>query len=69
MYCPNNLIDQEDKNGDIKQGLWRQDEPNYVPFRGRFGTNTYKLNVGSIRDKLAIYFMTEGAVPFQWDKC
>lgn len=69
LYCPPSYVDQEDKDGNITNGLWRQEiaSQNIRPLR-RAGTNNTTKNATYIREQLANYFMLEGAVPFQWDK-
>lgn len=67
-YCTRTFVDWEDKDGNIHNGEWRQNESTNLLPSGRVSTNTYKQYVEEIRENLALYFYTEGAVPFQWDK-
>lgn len=67
-YCPPDYVDKEDGNGDIIPGQWRSDPENLNRNTKRMGSNMYKKNAETIRENLTLYFCSEGAVPFQWDK-
>lgn len=69
LYCPPSYVDQEDNDGNMTNGLWRQEAgfQNLEPLH-RAGTNNTTKNAAYIRDQLTNYFFLEGAIPFQWDK-
>lgn len=68
-YCPSDYVDKEDENGNIIPGQWRRDLDNLAIYNMQcMGSNMYKKNVESIRENLALYFCSEGAVSFQWNK-
>ncbi|KAJ8935701.1 hypothetical protein NQ314_012678 [Rhamnusium bicolor] len=69
QYCPTNFIGNEDNDGNVINGQWREGGiPNNVVNARRLGINNATRNAAVIRDQLASYFMFEGAVPFQWNK-
>ena len=67
VYCPIGLIDSEDGNGNIVPGTWREKQmiPLQVPSTGHNSTS----NAKRVREAFKDYFMSEGAVEWQWDKC
>lgn len=69
LYCPPNLIDREDVDGNLLHGEWRE-QPTSEAFTRitSLGTNTYRNDANHMREQLALYFVGEGAIPFQWDK-
>jgi len=68
-YCLSDYVDKEDISGNLIPGQWRHDQLNLgVNITPRMGSNMYKKNAETIRESLALYFCSEGAVSFQWDK-
>ena len=67
VYCPIGLIDSEDGNGNIVPGTWREKQmiPLQVPSTGHNSTT----NAKRVREAFKDYFMSEGAVEWQSDKC
>ena len=69
VYCPHGLLDTESRDGELTNGLWRQDGtsesflPLSVPVTGHNATSDAKI----IRDTFKDYFVNEGAVEWQWD--
>lgn len=61
------LVDQEDGNGDIVGGTWRQNEPGALRNMPKVGSNNYGRYVNNIRNKFCEYFNTEGAVDWQYN--
>ena len=70
IYCPNGVLDSEDENGDLIPGAWRQDtsESAFQAIRNSNCGNT-STSGKKIRDTFAEYFVNEGCVDWQWDKC
>ena len=70
-YCPTELLDSEDGNGNVIHGRWRQDSttesflPLVVPSTGHNASNEAKL----VREIFKEYFFNEGAVDWQWNLC
>lgn len=66
-YCPPDLVDREDDDGNIIPGLWRKD--NYeLPSISKGSSNTYTRNANSIREQFKNYFNNKGAVEWQWER-
>ena len=69
VYCPHGLLDTEFRDGELTNGLWRQDGTSEsflslsVPATGHNVANDAKM----IRDTFKDYFVNEGAVEWQWD--
>lgn len=66
MYCPPHFPDWENSNGEVNNGEWRN-ETDGLP-SVRMGSNNYSRNAFSLRDRLANYFMAEGAISFQQNR-
>ncbi|XP_067122841.1 uncharacterized protein [Centruroides vittatus] len=66
-YCPTGFVDTEDSGHSVNLGQWR-DEQKHLHKCGRQGSNTYSCDAKVLRDKLAQYLCTEGAVAWQ-DSC
>ncbi|XP_067121525.1 uncharacterized protein [Centruroides vittatus] len=67
-YCPEGYRDYLNTNGVFCEGSWRTDElcEQWKPFKQNVSRNFSKL-AGDIRDKFAIYFVSEGNVSWQWN--
>ena len=67
IYCPTGLCDAEHVNREFTLDLWTSDSmfSREKPTRGHNASIAAK----EIRDTYAEYFMNEGAVQWQWDKC
>ena len=69
VYCPHGLLDTESSDGELTNGLWRQDGtsesflPLSLPGTGHNATSDDKM----IRDTFKDYFVNEGAVEWQWN--
>lgn len=63
-YCPTGMVDYVDKDGILHYGTWR-DEGVSLTSVNRVGSNNPSRLVQQIRNKLAEYFVTIGAVPWQ----
>lgn len=66
-YCPTNFVDNE-LDGKIIPGEWRNivKKDCGLVDATRLGANSYTKNAKEQRDLLSEYFMTSGAVPWQW---
>ena len=71
IYCPTGLCDTEDVNRELTLGLWRNDNYADSVFSLEKPTRGHNASIAAkeIRDTYAEYFMNEGAVQWQWDKC
>ena len=67
VYFPIGLIDSEDGNGNIVPGTWR--EKQMIPLQVPSTEHNSTTNAKRVREALKDYFMSEGAVEWQWDKC
>lgn len=66
-YFTYTTADREN-DGEIISGDWRnQENDNLLPIR-QTSSNMYGRYAEQMRDKLARYFINEGAIPFQWNK-
>ena len=72
IYCPRHLVDEEDPStGQLIPGSWRNDislhslAPLEIPSSG----HNYTTCAKNVRDTFNEYFVNEGAVSWQWDKC
>lgn len=65
-YAPSSFVDHHDRHGAIIEGEWRQDATanNLIPLLNR-NTNAEK-DAKKIREEFEVYFMTSGAVPWQF---
>lgn len=68
QYFNAQSVDREDRDGNIIDGDWRNEENHNLITIRRTGTNMYSRYSENIRSLLSTYFMNEGAVPFQWNK-
>lgn len=64
-YCPSNYVDWEDNDHVLHTGEWRHET---APLRStRLGSNNSARPAMHMRNQMAEYFCSEGAVPFQYD--
>ena len=70
IYCPPDLTDVEDRNGNVIEGSWRQsyNSSSIQSIRTQSVGNNASINAKQIRDTFKGYFSNEGAIPWQWDK-
>lgn len=66
-YSPPGFIDSESDNGEIIEGLWRQD-PFRLPSSRRIGSNNASRAVQANRDTLCTYLNTVGTVLWQLER-
>ena len=70
-YCPPGLTDVEDSTG-FTPGYWREDEETFQTYFNlgslQFSRNT-QANAKEVRYTFADYFVNEGQVYWQWEKC
>ena len=70
-YCPPCLPDVEDSTG-FTPGYWRENEEASQTFFNlcllQFSGNT-QANAKEVRNTFADYFVNEGQVYWQWEKC
>lgn len=67
-YCPPGYIDEEDANGVIIPGSWRDSEPNLRPIGKVASNNTSRVNIHS-RNLLCDYFSSDvGSVEWQLER-
>lgn len=68
LYCPANYVDREGNDGVVHEGEWRSQlrADGCNPLRS-YTTHIRRSTESAIelRNKLADYFINEGAVPFQ----
>ena len=67
LYCPPNFVDREDEEGNILYGTWRQ-QITTLPSIGNAGSNSHSQSAAAIRNTFKEYFVSEGAVPWQWKR-
>ena len=72
IYCPRGLLDEEDPTtGEFIPGSWRHDksthsmDPLIIPPSG----HNFTTDAKHVRDTYKDYFVNEGAVSWQWEKC
>ncbi|XP_063231519.1 uncharacterized protein LOC134535981 isoform X1 [Bacillus rossius redtenbacheri] len=67
-YCPQGMADEEDADGMIRPGAWREDAQygamQNMPLSAR---NQRAVNAVTVRNTFEEYFAGEGAVPWQWN--
>ena len=71
IYFPTGLCNTENLNWELTLGLWRNDNCADSMFsleKPTRGHNT-SIAVKEIRHTYTVYFMYEGEVQWQWDKC
>ena len=68
-YCPPGYVDQEDRQGNIIPGDWRNvDTTNQLPTIHHVGGNRYSSTAKELREQLTNYFnSTGGALAWQHD--
>lgn len=67
-YLNTSSIDREDESGQVIEGEWRKESNlNLIPVK-KTSTNMYCKNAQNMRETLTRYFMTDGAVTFQWNR-
>ena len=65
LYCPIGYVDQEDENGKIIAGNWRNTDNGLLPIQHQ-GTNNYTKTAKTVRNDFKTYFSSEnGAVSWQ----
>lgn len=67
VYCPPGFVDSE-VNGVLVEGMWRRESvpvKTFLPI-GSQGSNNQTGSQSSVREKLSQFFMTDGAVDWQW---
>ena len=65
LYCPIGYVDQEDENGKIIAGNWRNTDNGLLPIQHQ-GTNNYTKTAKTVRNDFKTYFNSEnGAVSWQ----
>jgi hypothetical protein len=67
QYCKAGFADSIQSDGTINLGEWRQEIRNcgLRSIRG-LGSNTHARNAATVRENFKNYFLTSGAVPWQW---
>ena len=71
IYCPTGLYDTDHVNREFIFGPWRNDNCADSMFSLEKPGRGHKASIVAkeIRDTYAEYFMNEGGVQWQWDKC
>ena len=71
IYCATGLCDTEVVNWELTLGLWRNHNCAESMFSLEKPTRGHNASIApkEIRDTYAEYFMNEGPVQWQWDKC
>lgn len=69
-YVCERMIDREQVNGDVIPGEWRNEiqENGLLHPLGRVGANIGTTAAMRQRDTLARYFVSEGNIPWQWQR-
>lgn len=69
-YFHEGMIDREEANGEIISGNWRNEisENGFINPIGRVGSNNSTAVAMKQRELLARYFISEGNIPFQWQR-
>ncbi|XP_064464108.1 uncharacterized protein LOC135375300 [Ornithodoros turicata] len=66
LYNPPGYTDYEDSMGNVREGAWRRDGSQLVSLHDLGGVGCHsKRTAAEVRDRLALYFSTEGKVPWQ----
>ena len=67
-YCPRNYIDQDGPSG-FRAGDWRSETNSGMGLQpiSRTGSNNYSKDAASVREGYQEYFVSEGAVEWQWE--
>lgn len=68
MYMPNNFVDHYSNDGDLIEGLWRQNLADTTFYPLQRSTNRYiSERANAVRDEFANYFMSiDGEIPWQY---
>ena len=71
IYCSPGLIYQEDEQGNVVAGSWRTElmTEEFRALAPQCHGNNISNSSKYIREVFMDYFMNEGAVIWQWDKC
>ena len=69
IYCPIGLADIETGDGSFSPGTWRINEYTIKPFEIPKTGHNPSVTAKEVRQSFTDYFMNEGAVPWQWNKC
>ena len=70
VYTPCSFTDSIDSDGRIVDGEWRQEKNSVlIPLQQRSSGNNPSLSAKQTRDNFKDYFVSEGAVEWQWKKC
>lgn len=67
-YCPESYVDWDGPNNVVNKGNWRQELHNLGGALTSISTTFSRratISAFQLRDKLAEYFVNEGAIPFQ----
>ena len=67
-YCPADFADSEDSDGNVTEGMWREDPtPQGLERLGRVGSNYHSLSAATIREQFKTYFCSpQGKVSWQY---
>lgn len=71
VYRPNSFVDTVVEDGEISEGGWRSETPTEslypleIPSRG----HNISFNAKAVRETFMDYFVTDGAVEWQWKYC
>ena len=72
IYCPKHLVDEEDPlSGKLIPGSWRNDKSlqSFLSLDISPSGHNYTAYAKNVRDTFKDYFVNEGAVSWQWDRC
>ena len=71
VYCAPGLLDQEDTQGNVVAGSWRTENAaeGFRELSPQSHGNNISKTAKNIQEVFMDYFMNEGALPWQWDKC
>ena len=71
VYCAPGLIDQEDTQGNVVAGSWRTKNTaeGFRELPPQSHGNNVSNTAKNVREVFMDYFMNEGALSWQWDKC
>lgn len=67
-YITPEMLDQEDSNGQMLAGSWRQSECGALKSIPKIGSNNYCRFVNNIRLKFCSFFNNDGAVDWQYSR-
>ncbi|XP_041349272.1 protein ALP1-like [Gigantopelta aegis] len=67
-YITRESVDWEDKEGDVQDGSWRQQNLPIHDLQANTSRNSTNI-AKSTRDMYRDFFCSYGAVPWQWNKC